>query len=175
MALTKEKSKKLFITVFTVIVVIFLGFRLNSASRNVKYFILTLTPMFYHPVASYDEKMSSKYPVFYDYLNIIKSLIPENSNVYINDTGDVYTTAMGPISNLQVSSALLYPRNVKLFETGDVPNLESGDYVVMASGFPKSKIKSAEIYLVVGKNVKVTKGNYNPANFDPRDIGLIKI
>ena len=160
--------------VFLVLVLIFL--RLQSAINSLKPFYLTLEPLILRPHATYDEKMSTIYPVYFDYITAVKSLTPEDSTIYLPPptTSFSYENEMRRLTNLAITSALLFPRNVSFFDDKSLINTEKNTYVVITNGFPQIKIKAKQIY-IIGENVENGFGNYDPTSLNNSVNGLIQI
>ncbi len=160
--------------VFLVLVLIFL--RLQSAINSLKPFYLTLEPLILRPHATYDEKMSMRYPVFFDYITRVTTLTSENSTVYLPlpTTSFSNENEMGRLTNLAISSALLFPRDVAFFNDQSLTNTEKNVYVVVTNGFPQFKIKAKQIY-IIGEKVERVLGDYDPANFNNSVNGLIQL
>jgi hypothetical protein len=157
------------------ILIIFLFIlRLQSAIISLGSFYLTFEPMLLHPHATYSEKMSMKYPVYFDYITQVKTLTSDDSTIYIPSIQIPYEDDMWPIANLPITSALLFPRKVIYLNDQKLPDLKNNSYVVIADGFPEEKIKANTIF-IIGKNLEIFSGNYDPARFSNTDNGLIKL
>lgn len=171
--ITKPMKYKVLL-VFLIFVLLFL--RLKSAINSLNSFYLTLEPMIIRSHATYSEKMSMKYPVYFDYITHVKALTPEDSTIYlpgsaINFSGE---NEMRRLTNLAICSALLFPRNVVFYNDQDLMNSENTAYVVVTNGFPQFKIKAKQVY-VIGANVENISGDYDPVNFNASVNGLIQL
>lgn len=160
--------------VFLVFVLLFL--RLKSAINSLNSFYLTLEPMIIHPHATYSEKMSMKYPVYFDYITHVKTITSEDSVIYLPPPtiSFSYENEMRRLTNLAISSALLFPRNVSFFNDKSLVNTEKNTYIIITNGFPQFKIRAKQIY-VIGANVEKISGDYDPANFNNGENGLIQL
>ena len=148
--------------------------RLQSAIRSLNSFYLTLEPIVQHPHATYSEKMSMRYPIYFDYISQVKALTPDDGTIYLSPIQIIYGERMWPIANLQITSALLFPRKVIFFNDKSLTDSDYSTYVVITNGFPQFKIKAKRIY-VIGANVEKIFGNYDPANFNNGENGLIQL
>lgn len=153
------------------IVLIMLLMRLQSAIKNLGAFYLTLEPIFSHPHATYSEKMSIMYPVYFDFITEVKAVTPDDSTIYIPPIQIQYENNIWPIANLQISSSLLFPRNVAPFNN---QNCDKNSYIVITGGYPQEKLKAKKIY-IIGKEPEEIIGDYDPLDFNKTDNGLIQL
>ena len=130
--------------------------------------------MVLYPHATYGEKMSIKYPVYFDFITKVKTLTSNDSTIYIPLVQIPYEDGIWPIANLQITSAALFPRKVIILNNHKLPDFEKNSYVIIADGFPGEKIKAKKIY-IIGKNIKEIYDSYDSVNFNNTDNGLIQL
>jgi len=83
----------------------------------------TLEPIYHQPFASTSQKMSMKYPRYYNLIQEIKSKTPEDSTIYLPAVNLAYGVPMWALGQLQMTQTLLYPRTIKKYtglETADI-------------------------------------------------------
>jgi len=151
------------------------GLRVSSAIHYSKAFIDTLTPIFFNPHASYDEKMSVRYPLYFDFIKFIKTKTPEESTIYIPDVSIPYGDKMWPITSIEITSALLYPRRIVRFQEGVPSKNDTMAYVVIIKGEPSGSINSDTSDLIKSDVVITFQGDYNSKRVSSEDYGLIKL
>ena len=165
--------RKFKIILVTTVLVLF-TLRFQSVIKSLGSFYLTLEPLFLHPQAIYDEKMSMKYPVYFDFILKVKSITPNDSTIYVPSIEIPYVDKMWPIVNIPISSAFLFPRKIVYFSSQNITAHDKNSFLVISDGFPEEKIQAKYVYLL-GKSVEKFSGNYNPLNFNKSDNGLIKL
>jgi hypothetical protein len=121
--------------------------RFSSVLTHLRPFIETLRPIFFLSNASYFEKMSIKYPVYYEYIEKVKTLTPENSVIYIPRNEIPYNKPMWPIASLQISSAFLFPRKVSFLDVENINKLEKNSYIVIIDNQPEINIKAKDVFV----------------------------
>jgi len=96
--------------------------RFRSMALSSGRFWSTVAVILQNPFASYEDKMTMKYPRFFPFMRMVSANTPEDSIVYLpSDPKIPYGEPMWPISNFQVVSSLLYPRTVIAFVPGIIP------------------------------------------------------
>jgi hypothetical protein len=108
--------------IIIVLVVIISTARIGSLVYHIRDFFGTLSPIFNHLNADYDEKMDLKYPEYYQFIRTAKSLIPLDSNIYLTicQTATMSSALILNLHNYPLTMTLLYPRDVILSSPGDV-------------------------------------------------------
>jgi len=106
--------------IIIVLVVIISTARIGSLVYHIRDFFGTLSPIFNHLDADYDEKMDLKYPEYYQFIRTAKSLIPINSAIYMTicQTATVSSGLITNLHNYPLTLTLLYPREVILSSSG---------------------------------------------------------
>lgn len=126
--------------------IIYMGYaRLNSVITSRSQFIKTLEPIIKHPLATYDEKMSFKYPIYYDFIQEIRNNTPNNCTIYVPHTGIPYPKAMWAIDLMQLTQTALYPRKVVSIEKYIEGSDDEKSYKIFIHGegleeYPESSI-----------------------------------
>jgi len=94
-------------------IIILVIVRASSIFSSAHNFIATLEPIYHHPFASTAQKMSMKYPRYYDFIQEIKNKTPEDSTIYLPSVNIAYGKPLWALGQLQMTQTLLYPRIVK--------------------------------------------------------------
>jgi hypothetical protein len=170
-----RKVKTIAYSVISVFFIVVVVGRLFSAIAHIGTFFETLKPMHSSPNASYSEKMSMKYPVYYNFIEKVKALTPEDGTVYIPSVEIPYSNMMWPIGSLQISSALLFPRKVSFYDVAYLEKPEKNTFIVIVNGNPKESITTKKIYIFGEDTMNETTDNYAPTNFNGSDIGLMQL
>jgi|GEM_PF-5765819 len=98
------------------ILITFLIFiRVKSILVSSSNFIKTLEPIFQHPFATTDEKLTMKYPRYYPLIQEIKRLTPEDATIYLPIVNIEYGQPLWALGQIQMTQTLLYPRTVKKY------------------------------------------------------------
>lgn len=109
---------------FLIIITLFfaVSLRLRSIGHSANRFWSTIAIILQNPFASYEDKMTMKYPRFFPFMRMISANTPQDSTIYLpRDPGIAYGEPMWPIANFQVVSALLYPRTIIAFSPDLIP------------------------------------------------------
>lgn len=140
-----------------------------------------LVPIFSHPLASYDQKMTLAYGEFYQIMQQVRSLTPEDSTIVIPPQSAPWVDE----GNDALVRRFLYPRQIDHLEDIDLKNAtstyaliayghwpEEGNYT---HGWPKQIIPSNHIWHLYPSDNKIEKiiGFYDPnSNWE---WGLIEV
>jgi hypothetical protein len=166
------KLKKIFSISVLIITTVLIILRFQSAIESFRPFVATLAPIFTDPHASYEEKMSMKYPVYFDFIQQLKNLTPDDSIIYFPQIDIPRGVPMWVAGQMKVDAALLFPRRVEFFQD-QTADMKIPTYVVFIKGGPEGVIKSKDVY-IIGKDVNILDGNYNSSSFQD-GIGLIQL
>jgi len=119
------KNKRYLKVIVWTMIIIFVIVRASSIFSSAQNFMQTLEPIYHQPFVSTSQKMSMKYPRYYNLIQEIKSKTPENSTIYLPAVNLAYGVPMWALGQLQMTQTLLYPRTIKKY-TG----LETAGYLV---------------------------------------------
>jgi hypothetical protein len=158
-----------------IVVLILLILRLQSAIRSLGSFYLTLEPMLLHPHATYSEKMSTRYPVYFDFIQFIKISTSETSTIYIPDMNIAYGNKIWAITNNQITSALLFPRKIVYGKENTFPKHDTNGYIVVIGRGKNIYVNQDGFYLVKNGVVVTFQSNKNSETISSEAIGLIKL
>ena len=114
--------------IVAVVAVVGLMLRVDSTVRSFTPFISTLSPIWQHPGASYAEKMTMLYPEYYPLIERIRHETSVDSKIYVPSVDIPYGQPLWPLGNVQLTRALIYPRQVALY-TG----VETDGYIVQVT------------------------------------------
>ena len=103
-------------------------YRGSSLFKSANNFLHTFEPIVQHPFATTAEKMSYKYPRYYDLIENIKIQTPSDSTIYLPSVNIPYGRPLWALGQIQMTQTLLYPRTVKKY-TGS----ETDGYLVYFS------------------------------------------
>lgn len=170
----RQIKKNIFLVPLVLITALFIGLRLESAIKATKPFVDSLTPIILYPHASYDDKMSMKYPEYYYFIKEVKYIVPEDADIYIPNINIPYGENMWALTNLNITSSLLYPRRIHLFTKEVLTRHNDPSYIVLINNFPDFPIDDREIYILNDKEILQNNKNYNPEN-NQNYKGLIKL
>jgi hypothetical protein len=128
--------------------------------------------------------MQAKYGYYYDYMEFVKTIVPENSSILIPPQINPWQFE----GNQRLDRYFLYPRT--LYSTGEVNLPGNYDYILIAwgnsafppdkgdlYGWPRFKIKAEDVYIydINTKTFKVYQGDYDPEKYLKDGVyGLIK-
>ena len=150
--------------------------RLQSILVSGNSFLETLRPMIEKPFATYDEKMAMKYPVYYDFIQAVKEITPEDSVLYLPELNIPRPKPMWALGNIQITQPLLYPRKVRKLGLDNFPAKKDDDkatYIIVAYGYPEISVPDSKLIILVDDN-KIQPDVYEPLVFKENNIaGLI--
>ena len=128
--------------------------------------------------------MKVKYGYYYDYINFVKQIVPENSSILLPPQENPWQNE----GNQRLSRYFLYPRTIYSAHESNLP--EDISYIVIAwgspdfspkngksYGWPKERIEASKIYIYNFDTKSITEysENYDPDKFmKPGIYGLIK-
>jgi len=151
-------------------------YRLSSATRAYNAFTATLVEIYQNRNVGYTDKMRIKYPRYYDYIEWIKTVTPDNAIIYQTDLEIPYGEPLWPSNNIQMNTAWLYPRRILPWQGLDTVTKEASlpTYIMIIDGFPRSDVKSSKVILLNENNTEIA-GEYIHDNYPLTKLGLIKL
>jgi hypothetical protein len=161
-----------------VIIIFCLGLfllRIDSLVRSINSFWETLKPIVYQPHATYDEKMSERFPEYYGLIKRVLSITPDNCVIYTPDPNLLTDKNLWPFSNKAISSGFLFPRQAIPYSGTVTKDAKLPTFVIIANGFPNFPVNATEIYIFNDTVTNTFYGDYSPGRFSSNVIGLIKL
>lgn len=150
--------------------------RILSTINHLNPFIDTLREVVVHRSLTYSEKMHLKYPRYYDYIEWIKVVTPEDAIIYQTDLEIPYGEPLWPSNNIQMNNAWLYPRHILPWKGLNAVKREDSlpTYIMVIDGFPRSDVKSSSVLIFNENNTEIS-GDYIHDNYPSTKLGLIKL
>jgi len=188
---SKNKSNYKYLNILLIVILtsLLVVYSTTNIINDFTYFYSSTVEMLKNTKLTHDEKynymMQRKYGYFYDYISIVKEIIPEDSSIILPPQKNPWQFE----GNQKLVRYFLFPRTI--YSAHETVQPEKVDYIVVAwgsksfppeniedYGWPKESYKSDSVILfdLSKKQYSITKGDYKPDLVLREGVyGLIKI